>query len=247
MPQLFKPAANTMVKLSLLGAAAAPLMLLFLAEPYSRSGFNTKREVALDQPVPFSHEHHADQLGIDCRYCHTSVEKSAEAGFPSTEICMSCHSQIWTNSPLLEPVRQSYQTKTPLKWARVYKLPDFAYFNHSIHVARGVSCNNCHGPVQNMPITRKENNFEMAWCLTCHRAPEKYLYRDPKSKSPRQQVFDFYFKKQRREELTARELNLRQGAEQFSDDEKDVDEGRRLVEEMGVRTQQLADCWICHR
>ena len=247
MPQLFRPSANSMVKVTLLAAAGTPLLLLFLAEPYSRSPFNTKRDVALDQPVPFSHEHHIDQLGIDCRYCHTTVEKSPEAGFPSTEVCMSCHSQIWTNSPLLEPVRQSYEQNTPLRWVRVVDSPDFVFFNHSIHIARGVQCNTCHGPVQNMPITWKGNNLEMAWCLTCHRAPEKYLYRDPKSKSPRQQVFDFYFKKQRREEMTARELNMRQGHEQYSDKKEDIEEGRRLVEEMGVQTQQLADCWICHR
>src|SRR3982751_3250026 len=148
-----------------------------------RRPFNTGVGVAKEQPVPFSHEHHAVELGIDCRYCHGNVEKSATAGVPPTQTCMSCHSQIWTNSPLLEPVRQSYETGTPIKWNQVNKLPSFVFFNHSIHVNRGINCNTCHGPVENMNITWKGNSFQMAWCLQCHRAPERYLHESDDAKS----------------------------------------------------------------
>ena len=218
----------------------------------SRSPANTKVDVPKDQPIPFSHEHHAAQLGVDCRYCHTSVEKSSYAGLPATETCMSCHSQIWTNSPLLEPVRQSYETGTPIKWTLINKVPDFVFFNHSIHIARGINCNVCHGPVEDMMITYKGNSFQMAWCLQCHRAPERYLYQDTDHKelSPRQQVFNLYWKLQENgiTNLKPREQEiLSDSTYGGSDQPSDVEAGKKLINDYGVKVQQLADCSVCHR
>ncbi|MBX3118099.1 MAG: cytochrome c3 family protein [Fimbriimonadaceae bacterium] len=175
MAQIFKESSNVMAKLSLMLGATAPIILLYAGSTITRSPANTKAGVALNQPVPFSHKHHVFELGIDCRYCHVAVEKSAVASVPTTETCMSCHSQIWTNSPLLEPVRKSYEDGTPLVWNKVNKVPEFVYFNHSIHIERGISCNQCHGAVQEMTMTSKAQAFSMDWCLTCHTEPEKYL------------------------------------------------------------------------
>lgn len=249
MAQIFKPHANTLARLTLFLALSLPLIIGLAIAAISRSPLNTKVNVPLNQPVPFSHQHHAWELGIDCRYCHTSVEKSAQAGFPATETCMSCHSQIWTNSPLLQPVRDSYETNTPIRWNLVNKVPEFVYFNHSIHIARGINCNQCHGPVQQMHITWKGNAFQMQWCLECHRAPEKYMYKDETKPhlTPRQQVFDLYWKVQRGEKLSPRELNLVRGQTARTENRAQVAEGRELVEKYGVKTQQLSDCWVCHR
>jgi hypothetical protein len=245
--QVFRERANTVARLSLILGLALPVGLGFSIAAFSRSPANTKVNVPKDQPIPFSHQHHAWELGIDCRYCHTSVETSAEAGIPSSEICMSCHSQIWTNSPLLEPVRKSYETGTPLRWVRVNHVPEFVYFNHSIHVTRGVSCNTCHGAVQEMQITWKGNAFQMAWCLECHRAPERAIDNPPAGRTPRQNVFDYYWRVQSNEALSPREQRLRKGGTAFSDDPKEIAEGKKLVEQLGIRVNQLSDCWICHR
>jgi hypothetical protein len=147
------------------------------------SPYYTNVNVTREQPVPFSHKHHAGELGIDCRYCHTSVEKSAFAGVPPTQTCMTCHSQIWTNSSMLEPVRASYRDNKSISWTRVNALPNYVYFNHSIHVAKGVGCTTCHGPVAEMPLMYKANTLYMGWCLDCHRQPEKYL-------RPKSEVFN---------------------------------------------------------
>ncbi|HEY0867325.1 MAG TPA: cytochrome c3 family protein [Fimbriimonas sp.] len=252
MAQIFKPSANVIASVSLIGLATVPLAAGLGVAALSRSPANTKVNVPLNQPVPFSHQHHAWELGIDCRYCHTSVEKSGFAGLPASETCMSCHSQIWTNAPLLEPVRQSYATNTPLKWNKVNKVPEFVFFDHSIHVARGVQCNTCHGPVNNMNMTYKGNSFQMAWCLQCHRAPERYLYKDkaaPAGQTPRQQVFRLYWKLQEQgvKGLSPREVDLVSGGDGASDAGGDKTEGRKLINKYGVKVQQLADCWICHR
>jgi hypothetical protein len=251
MAQIFKPGANTVAKVSIFGIAALPFTVGVGIAALSRSPANTKVDVPLDQPVPFSHEHHAYQLGIDCRYCHTSVEKSPYAGLPATETCMSCHSQIWTNSPLLEPVRQSYETGTPIKWTLVNKVPQFVFFNHSIHVDRGINCNVCHGPVTDMAITYKGNAFQMQWCLQCHRAPERYIYKDPlhPELTPRQQVFNLYWKLQEYgiTKMTDRERGIIEGHYDGSDDRKDVEDGKKLVNDYGVKVEQLADCSVCHR
>jgi hypothetical protein len=251
MAQIFKPSANTIAAVSLLSVAiGVPTVWLSLAA-LSRSPANTKVNVPLNQPVPFSHQHHAWELGIDCRYCHTSVEKSMYAGLPSTETCMSCHSQIWTNSPLLEPVRRSYETGTPIKWNLVNKVPQFVHFNHSIHVAKGINCNTCHGPVQFMHITYKGNSFQMQWCLQCHRAPERYVYKDktaPADQDPRQQVFGLYWKFQRvgLGGLSDVERRIIEGKYSGVDDAAAKADGRELVKKYGIRVAQLADCSVCH-
>jgi len=249
MAQVFKPSSNTVARASLAFGLLGVLAVGLGVAAFSRSPANTKQYVPKNQPVPFSHQHHAQELGIDCRYCHTSVEKSAQAGFPATEVCMSCHSQIWQNSPLLEPIRQSYETKTPMKWNLVNKVPEFVYFNHSIHISRGINCNTCHGAVQQMHITWKGQAFQMQWCLECHRAPEKYLYQDEANPqmTARQQVFNLYWKIQEGQPLSTRETELMRGESPKSEDPKDIERGKELVAKYGVKTQQLADCWTCHR
>lgn len=142
---------------------------------YVNSGYATQVGWFRDQQVPFSHKHHAGDLGIDCRYCHSSVETSADAGLPSTHVCMTCHSQIWTGAPMLAPVRESFATGEPLRWHRVAQLPDYVYFNHSIHVQRGVACVECHGRVDQMPLTYRAEPFQMQFCLDCHRDPAPHL------------------------------------------------------------------------
>lgn len=240
MAQLFHPAANTLAKISIALIAIGPVALICTASAVSRAAFNTKVGVPQEQPVPFSHEHHVSELGIDCRYCHVSVEKSANATIPATETCMSCHSQIWTNSPLLEPVRESYKTGTPIKWNVVNKVPEFVYFNHSIHINRGVKCNICHGPVQKMQLVQKGQAFFMAWCLDCHRNPEKGV-------GKREDVFAFYEKTQQGEaDLNSEESALAHTGN-YSRSSEELEEGKKLVAEYGVKTKQLADCWICHR
>lgn len=255
MAQIFKPSANSAAKLSLLTLGMAPWVLFWMGSTITRSPANTGVEVPLDQPVPFSHKHHVEELGIDCRYCHTSVEKTRYAGIPATETCMSCHSQIWTNSPILEPVRKSYETGMPIAWAngdvgwnQVNKVPEFVYFDHSIHVDRGISCNTCHGPVQQMHITWKGKYFSMAWCLECHREPEKFMY-DDKAKpdlSQRQKVFDLYKKIQDGEPLTPREKAIADD-KPYNPAKDEKEDAKRLIEEYKVRKAQLADCGTCHR
>ncbi len=149
----------------------------------SRSPYVTGAQAAFDQPVPFSHQHHVGGLGLDCRYCHTSVEVAASAGIPPTKTCMNCHSQIWSDSETLAPVRESFRSDKSIEWRRIHDLPDFAYFNHSAHVNKGVGCTTCHGRVDRMPLIVQEASLQMEWCLDCHRAPEKYV-------RPRSEVFN---------------------------------------------------------
>jgi hypothetical protein len=175
MPQIFPANTNTFAKVTIFGAVFFLGALAWLWSTFIRSSYVTQQEVAVDQPVPFSHDHHVSGLGIDCRYCHTSVEKSSFAGIPPTETCMGCHSQIWRNSAVLEPVRASYRTGKPIEWTRVHDLPDFVYFNHSIHVAKGIGCESCHGRVNKMPLIRKAASLHMEWCLECHRDPERFV------------------------------------------------------------------------
>ncbi len=141
----------------------------------SRSSYLTGRYVEKQQPVQFSHKHHVGDDGIDCRYCHQTVETTASAGMPSTQTCMNCHSQIWNDSPYLEPVKASWRDNKPIQWERVHDLPEYTYFNHSIHVAKGVGCSTCHGQIDNMPAVYQENTLQMEWCLACHKAPEQFI------------------------------------------------------------------------
>jgi len=182
MAQIFHPSTNTLSRLSIFGAVFVVAGLLWLLAAINRSPYVKQAGVARAQPVPFSHKHHVQGLGIDCRYCHTAVEESAFAGLPSTKTCMTYHSQIWADSPMLEPVRESFRTDRPLRWTRVHDLPDFVSFDHSIHVQKGIGCATCHGRVDEMPLMWQEHSLQMEWCLECHRAPERFV-------RPRSQVF----------------------------------------------------------
>jgi len=187
MAQIFHRSTNTISRVSIYGAVILVAVLGYAVTVVNQTSYVTEVHNARPQPVPFSHKHHAGELGLDCRYCHTSVEVSSSAGMPPTQTCMTCHSQIWTNAAILEPVRASYRDSTPISWTRVNAVPDFVYFNHSIHVAKGVGCTTCHGPVAEMNITWRENTLYMRWCLECHNAPEKFL-------RPRSEVFNPFYK-----------------------------------------------------
>jgi formamidopyrimidine-DNA glycosylase len=182
MAQIFHRSTNTISRVSLFGGVAVIAVVVATLAAINRSSYVTEVGVARSQPVQFSHKHHVSDDGIDCRYCHTSVEESSFAGIPSTKICMNCHTQIWAESPILAPVRQSFQTGRSLEWTRVHNLPGFVYFDHSIHVYKGVGCVTCHGRVDQMPLMWRENTLYMEWCLECHRNPERYV-------RPREQVF----------------------------------------------------------
>ncbi len=173
MAQVFHPGAVLALKLVFLGA----LVLGVAGGVTWYKGLHAppKPGDAPTQPIPFSHKHHVSDDGIDCRYCHDAVEKAAFAGIPATGVCMTCHSQLFTQAPLLEPLRRSAATGERLRWVRVHRLPDFVYFDHSIHVAKGVACIECHGRVDRMPLTRPVASLEMQWCLGCHRDPGPHL------------------------------------------------------------------------
>jgi len=219
MTQIFRPRSNTIAWLSLFCAPLLAASLLWFCLIYTRSSYGTGAGVVRVQPVPFSHEHHVGVLGIDCRYCHTTVEKSSYAGLPSTEICMNCHSQIWVGSDVLAPVRQSYRTNQSLRWQRIYNLPGFVYFDHSIHVHKGVGCASCHGRIDEMPFTYQVPSLLMEWCLDCHRRPEKHL-------RPREEVFNM----------------------QWQPPDDQLAAGRRLAAEYQLRdVQHLTSCSVCHR
>jgi hypothetical protein len=218
MAQIFHRSTNTLSKVSILSAVFVAASLVGIFMIIDRAGYTTRRGVTLTQPVPFSHEHHVAGLGIDCRYCHTSVEKSATAGIPPTATCYNCHKLIWKDSPMLEPVRASFKTGEPIHWTKVHDLPDFAYFNHSIHVAKGVGCAECHGRVDKMALMRSEHALQMRWCLECHRHPEPHL-------RPKEEVFNMAWKADDREAL-----------------------GARLAQEYHLRgTFDLTSCNTCHR
>jgi hypothetical protein len=182
MAQIFHRSTNTIARVSIYGAALIAFSAVYLLYIFAGSPYVTEVNVAKVQPVPFSHRHHAGELGIDCRYCHTAVEESSDAGIPPTQTCMTCHSQIWTGSPMLEPVRASYRDDQSIPWVRVNQVPDYVYFNHSIHINKGIGCTTCHGPVGDMPLTWQANSLQMGWCLDCHRAPQNFV-------RPRNQVF----------------------------------------------------------
>jgi hypothetical protein len=256
MAQIFRPTHNVLGRLGVLGAAVTPLALMVTFSQFSRSGWATGVGVPYEQPVAFSHEHHVTELGIDCRYCHTGVEVGAKAGYPSTHTCMSCHSQVWSNSPLLEPIRESYVKNVPLKWTKLNAVPDFVFFNHSIHVKRGLNCNNCHGPVQAMQMAFKGRPFQMRWCLECHRAPEKYI-NEP------QVVFDMYKQIQRGNHLKdadkvakevplslpiggTKEIQSLASGEQYHRNKEELAKGLELVKKYHIKKEQLSDCATCH-
>jgi len=219
MSQIFHHSTNTLSKLSIFGALFLVAGTLWLVLEINRSPYVTQAGIAREQPVPFSHQHHVGGLGIDCRYCHTTVETSSFAGMPATEVCMNCHKQIWSDAPMLEPVRESYRNGRPLHWNRVYDLPGLAYFDHSIHVNKGVGCATCHGRVDEMPLLWRANTLYMKWCLGCHEAPARFV-------RPREHVFELDWRPDEDEEAL----------------------GRRLVAEYGIMDREhLTSCYICHR
>lgn len=245
MAQLFPPATNAFARGTIFGGLLIAASVVWAGNQWLRSNYVTQVDVVRDQPVPFSHDHHVSGLGIDCRYCHTTAETSAFAGMPTTETCMGCHSIIWNRSPLLAPVRESWQTGRPLAWTRVYDVPDFVYFNHSIHLAKGIGCENCHGRVDKMPLMRKASTLHMEWCLDCHRHPEREV-------RPYEDLFAFG----RRE----RSLEAHDAGERTETDERPAPalptsrpshavngSSEQLVAHYGIVKKQLDDCVICHR
>ena len=183
MPQVFKRSSNTLARVSIFGAVFFIGGLLWGLAVLNRSSYATQQGVARQQPVQFSHKHHAGELGIDCRYCHTQVERAAAAGVPPTKTCMNCHAQIWKDSAFLEPVRASWRTDRSIEWIRVNDLPDYVYFNHGIHVQKGIGCASCHGRIDQMNQVYQAESLQMEWCLDCHRSPERHV-------RPKDQVFN---------------------------------------------------------
>jgi hypothetical protein len=230
--QIFHRSTNTLSRASIYGAVFVVAGLGYALMQLQRSPYITDAGVVKPQPVAFSHQHHVTGLGIDCRYCHTSVEQSSFAGIPPTRTCMNCHSQIWTNAKLLEPVRASYRSGESLRWTRVNQLPDFVYFNHSIHIDKGVGCNTCHGPVDQMPMMYQYASLQMEWCLDCHRAPEKYL-------RPRDQVFNMRY------EQPSPDLPLELDGHSYTDQ---IALGTALVAKYKLRSvSDITSCSTCHR
>lgn len=218
MPQLFRPVADTIARIVLAAILIAPFALIGGAYALMVSPYTTNQSITRHQPVPFSHAHHVGGLGIDCRYCHASVETAAFAGMPPTTTCMTCHSQLFTNAAMLAPVRASLAEHKPLHWTRVHRLPDYVYFDHSIHVAKGVGCSSCHGDVANMPLMRQAAPLTMGWCLDCHRDPGSHL-------RPLDQIFNTRWKPP-------------------SDQ---AERGRQLLVAYHIKTEHLSDCSRCHR
>jgi hypothetical protein len=214
---VFGPRANLFVAAALVVVGCIAVFVPLGVWVIPLMNYNTQERFAPQQPIPFSHKHHVSGLGIDCRYCHTSVEKSSNAGMPSTAICMTCHSQVWTNAAMLAPDRQSMADNVPISWTRVYTLPDYVYFDHSIHIAKGVGCTECHGPIGDMPLTSKATTLYMSWCLSCHRDPAPRL-------RPREEVFNPHWQR------TA-----------------STPSGETLMARYHVDTENLTDCGICHR
>jgi hypothetical protein len=217
MAQIFHRSSNSLAKVSIVSVALLVGGIVWAAYSLNAGYFTTGVSVAPDQPVPFSHKHHVGDDGIDCRYCHQSVETSDFAGLPPTETCMTCHSQIWTNAQILEPVRASFRTGESIAWIRVHDLPDFVYFNHGIHVNKGIGCSTCHGRVDKMPLMYKVNTLYMQWCVACHRDPAQHV-------RPKSEVFN----------------------PAYTTPAPNQDEiGPKLVAEYKI--QSLTDCVTCHR
>ena len=214
---VFGPRANLFTTAALLVVGCTIVMVPVGVWVVPVVAYNTQERFAPVQPIPFSHKHHVSGLGIDCRYCHTEVERSSSAGMPSTAICMTCHSQVWTNAAMLAPDRKSLAEDVPIRWTRVYTLPDYVYFDHSIHIAKGVGCTECHGPIGDMPLTSKATTLYMSWCLSCHRDPAPHL-------RPKEEVFNPHWHR------TA-----------------STPSGETLLVQYHIKTENLSDCGTCHR
>jgi len=217
MPQLFPPAVDLAAKFIIGGLVLAVVGGAWAFYSLNRSSYWTRVDVPVEQPVPFSHQHHVGELGLDCRFCHSAVTTSANAGMPDTQTCMTCHSQIWKDAPMLAPVRDSYASNRPIEWKRVNEVPQFVYFDHSIHINKGVGCSTCHGRLDEMPMTWKSVDMEMQWCLKCHRNPDKNL-------RPLNAVFQMDWKPS-----------------------SDPHAGEALARARDIQTAHLTDCSTCHR
>jgi Cytochrome c7 and related cytochrome c/Class III cytochrome C family len=215
LAQIFHPRFGLFLRLGLLALAALAAVAILAWR--DATGAPHAIGEAVEQPVPFSHKHHVGEIGIDCRYCHDDVERAATAGVPAVAVCMTCHSQLFDDAPMLQPVRDAWRGKATLAWNRVDDLPDFVYFNHSIHIAKGVGCETCHGRVDRMPLTWRAHSLSMRWCLRCHRAPENYL-------RPRSKVFAMGW---------------------HADDQATL--GKALMQRYGIDRRRLEDCSTCHR
>ncbi|WP_458757135.1 cytochrome c3 family protein [Afipia sp. TerB] len=218
MTQIFSPTADTWMRLAVLGLLAGVSGGLVGVIGIARSAYVTSTHQTPHQPVPFSHRHHAGELGIDCRYCHADVEKGPKAGLPPTATCMTCHSQIWTNATMLEPVRKSLADHKPLHWVRVAKLPDYVFFRHDVHIAKGVGCVTCHGRIDTMPLTYRAKAFTMQFCIDCHRDPTPHL-------RPANHITDMTWTP-RHDART---------------------EGDAIAAHVGIRFGELTHCYVCHR
>ncbi len=219
MPQIFSRTADTWFRAIIWGALIFSLVSFLAALAYARSQSHTEVARTPRQPVPFSHKHHAGELGIDCRYCHSTVETSANAGFPATNVCMTCHSQLWRNAAMLAPVRESLADNRALDWHRVAHVPDYVYFRHDIHIAKGIGCVECHGRIDRMPLTYRAKAFKMKFCLECHRDPAPHL-------RPRDAVFDMDWKPPPDHAVL----------------------GRKLMKLYRIHSpRELTSCGVCHR
>jgi len=217
MAAIFDESANLAAKAAIVSATLLLIALICWWWFWPQSDYARHVNWIVKQPVPFSHEHHVAGLGLDCRFCHTSVEVSSTAGLPPTYTCMTCHSQIWTNAALLAPVRDSLANGKPIVWKRVNDLPNYVYFNHSIHIAKGVGCSSCHGEIDRMALTYKAKTLTMQFCLDCHRDPGPNL-------RPKDQIYNTDWRRT-----------------------KDTPSPETLLAQYHVGGRKLTDCSICHR
>jgi cytochrome c peroxidase len=219
MAQIFHRSTNFISRFSVFSSLFLAGLAVTAIMGAARSPYLTNQYVIRDQPIQFSHKHHVGDDGIDCRYCHTSVESSATAGIPPTKTCMNCHSVLFNNVGYLEPVRESYRTDTSIQWARVHQLADYVYFNHSIHVNKGVGCSTCHGQVNQMALMFQVATLQMQWCLDCHRNPVGVL-------RPKDQVFNMDWKPPSNQ----------------------AEVGTKLAKDNNIRSaEELTSCSTCHR
>jgi hypothetical protein len=219
MAQFFNKSANNIARISIVAAVVLAGVAGLAYTIVARSSYMTGRYVEKQQPIQFSHKHHVGDDGIDCRYCHQTVETTASAGMPSTQTCMNCHSQLFADQPYLEPVRASFRDNKPMEWERVHDLPEFTYFNHSIHIAKGVGCSTCHGQIDNMPAVFQENTLQMEWCIACHRAPEQFI-------RPKSEIFNM----------------------QWQDGDIDTADREKLKVDYRIRSKEMmTSCSTCHR
>jgi hypothetical protein len=271
MAQIFDRSSNGLARMSLVLTGLVVIALGVTLDLLQRSPWVTRQGQRPDQPAPFSHKHHVQGLGIQCQYCHGTVEKSSYAGIPPTKVCMNCHAQLWTNAQMLEPVRASWASGQSLAWTRVHDLPDFVYYSHEIHVNKGLGCATCHGRVDKMPLMYAENTLQMEWCLDCHRNPAKNL-------RPTSEIYNMAWEKPSEERpvwcaagnpldgvptaqsvqcwtkepnngVELASLNLQAGSvSQYHKFTSQDELGQFLVHQYKIRTpKELTSCEVCHR